>query len=64
MFLEARPGALCKGVVINYGEGGLQNGKTMGPQDRVELSAPPPPFKELKHFAPPPSIYLKLQATT
>ena len=38
-----------KGLVINYGEGGLQNGKTAGaklfappPQDRVKLFAPPP----------------------
>ena len=35
-----------KGLVINYGEGGLQNGKIAGPklfapQDRVKLFVPP-----------------------
>ena len=47
-----------KGLVINYGEGGLQNGKIAGPK----LVPPPsrqgktfcaPPFKEWKLFPPP-----------
>ena len=52
------------------GRGGLQNGKIAGPK----LFAPPPrqgktfrtpPFKEWKLFVPPPpTIWLKLQATT
>ena len=51
------------------GRGGLQNGKIAGPK----LFAPPPsrqgitfhapPFKGWKLFVPPPTIWLKLQAT-
>ena len=37
-----------KGLVINYGEGGLQNGKIAGPK----LFAPPPQDK-VKLFTPP-----------
>ena len=37
-----------KGLVINYGEGGLQNGKIVGPK----LFAPPPQDR-VKLFAPP-----------
>ena len=59
-----------KGLVINYGEGGGGMGKPQVPK----LFAPPPSrqgkifraplFKEWKLFAPPPpSIWLKLQAT-
>ena len=38
-----------KGLVINYGEGGLQNGKIAG----LKLFAPPPPQDRVKLFAPP-----------
>ena len=57
---------VTKGLVINYGEGGLQNGgsKTFcapPPQDRVKPFVPPP---LLKSGTPtPPTIWLKLQAT-
>ena len=37
-----------KGLVINYGEGGLQNGKIAGPK-----LVPPPPQDRVKLFAPP-----------
>ena len=40
---------LSKGLVINYGEVGLQNGKFAGSKPVVPL--------------PPPSVLLKLQAT-
>ena len=60
-----------KALVINYGEGGLRNGKITGeklfaplPQDRVKLFAPPPPpppIKGWKLFAPT-FVWLKLQA--
>ena len=50
---------MFKGLVINYGEGGLQNGNIAG----LKLFAPPPsrqgktfcapPFKGWKLFAPP-----------
>ena len=51
--------AASKGLVINYGEGaGLHNGKIAGPK----LFAPPQ--VRVKPFVPPPpSIWLKLQAT-
>ena len=61
-----------KGLVINYGEGpgGLQNGKIAGPN----FFAPPPLKTSVKLFMPPllkggnftrpPTIWLKLQATT
>ena len=63
-----------KGPVMNYGEGGLQNGKISGlkrfappppPQDRVKLFAPPPPplLKGGNFLRPPPSVWLKLHAT-
>ena len=39
---------LGKGLVINYGEGGLQNGKIAGPK----LFAPPPQDR-VKPFVPP-----------
>ena len=49
------------------GGGGLKNGKIAGPK----LFALPlktvvlrPPFKGWKHFAPPPSVWLKHQAST
>ena len=47
-----------KGLVINYGEGGLQNGKIAGPK----LFAPPPPQDRVKLFAPPPFKEWKLNA--
>ena len=64
-----------KGLVINYGEGGLQNGKIgvrnfwrpppPPPRQRKTFQPPLPLFlKEWKLFADPPSIWLKLQATT
>ena len=59
-----------KGLVIKYGEGGLQNGKIAGPklfapppQDRVKLFAPPL-LKSGNFMRPPPTIWLKLQAIT
>ena len=60
-----------KGLVINYGEGGLQNGKIAGaklfappppPQDRVKLFAPP--LLDSGNFSRPPTYNMaKLQAT-
>ena len=51
-----------KGLVINYGEGGLQNGKIAGPklfapppQDRVKLFAPP--LLKCGNFTRPPLQY-------
>ena len=64
--------SLRKGLVINYGEGGggLQNGKIAGlklfappSQDRVKKFAPP--LLKGGNFLrpPPPSLWLKLQAS-
>ena len=64
-------GVSYKGVrdwSLIMGGGGLQNGKITGPKlfapphDKVKLFAPSP-FKEWKLVVPPPSIWLKLQAT-
>ena len=63
------PGERGKGLVINYGKGGLQNGKIAGPK----LFAPPfktglnflrPPLLKIGNSSRPPTIWLKLQATT
>ena len=51
-----------KGLVINYGEGGLQNGKIAGLKVFAKLFTPPPPLKSGNFFCLP-SIWLKLQAT-
>ena len=63
---------MYKGLVINYGEGGLQNGKIAG---RKLFAPPPPPSRQGKTFCtppllkrgnfsrPPPTIWLKHQAT-
>ena len=57
---------------LNMGRGGLQNGKIAGwkhyafsplPQDRVKLFVPPL-FLKGGIFCHPPSVWLKLQATT
>ena len=55
----------CKGLVINYGDGGGGAvGYKMGKiRVRNFSRPPPPPFKEWELFAAPPSIRLKLQAT-
>ena len=54
-----------KGLVINYWEGGLQNGKSVRPIHFAPPTTPPPqdrvnllhlPSKGWKHFAPPPPL--------
>ena len=52
-----------KGLVINYGKGGLQNGEIAGlklcappPQDRVKLFEPPPPLLKSGNFSHPPPL--------
>ena len=62
--------AITKGLVINYGEGGgykmgklrVRNFLRPPPQDRVKLFAPP--LLKIGNFSRPPTIWLKLQATT
>ena len=49
---------ISKGLVINYGEGGLQNGKIAG----TKLLRPPPPSRQGKTFCVPPFKEWKLVA--
>ena len=45
-----------KGLVIKYGEGGLQNGKTMSPKLYAHPPPPPPPSRQVKTVCPPPPL--------
>ena len=64
-------GLFLKGLVIHYGEGGYKMGKSSEafcnspppPHSRQGKTFCAPPFKHWQLFAPPPSIWLKLQAT-
>ena len=49
-----------KGLVINYWEGGLKNGKIVCPKPFAP-SPPPPPQDMVKLFAPPPPPLVKIQ---
>ena len=60
-----------RSLTTGRGGGGRQNGKIAGPkpvipptsqQVKTFQAPPPPPFKRWKLFAPPPKVWLELQA--